>query len=46
METKFIKFGEDETGKGVQEITERIRIREQTSWKAQREVVRCCGQGC
>lgn len=36
---------EDCRGKGVQERTERIRRRESTSWKAQREVVRRSAQG-
>jgi hypothetical protein len=37
---------ENEGEKGVQEITERILIRKETSWKAQREVDRYRGQGC
>jgi hypothetical protein len=32
--------------KGAQESTERIHRREKTSWKVQREMVRCTGQGC
>jgi hypothetical protein len=41
-----VSCGEDKGGKGVQESTDRIGRREKTSWKAEREVVRCCGQGC
>jgi len=38
--------GEDEGGNGVQERSDRIGRREKTNWKTQREMVKCCGQGC
>ena len=37
---------EDEGGKGDQENDERVHRRENSNWKAQRDMVRCSGQGC
>ena len=36
---------DSEGAKCAQESTERVHRRERTSWKAQREMVRCSGQG-
>ena len=37
---------EDEGRQGTQKITERIHRKVKTSWKAQRKMDTCSGQGC